>query len=145
MFVSGHPIPRPERRRSGTMGRAVEASPQRLRHHLRRPDADEGQLIMKPPLTPLIGQTPSASAATRRQHPITPGASPRCCTSPRRRSGSAPPPGRLYLVLPGTVRGSLPWVPPGGGSSGLLTLNRGVGVRTPGDACAHPAAADIEN
>src|SRR5829696_7688362 len=61
--------------------------------------------------------------------------------SPRRPSGSAPPPGRLYLVLPGTVRGSLPWVPPGGCSSGLLTLNRGVGVRTPGDACARPAAA----
>lgn len=32
------------------------------------------------------------------------------------------------------------WVPSGGGSSGLLTLNRGVGVRTPGDACARPAA-----
>jgi hypothetical protein len=39
------------------MGNKVEASPERLRNHLRRPDADEGQLIMKPPLTPLIGQT----------------------------------------------------------------------------------------
>ena len=38
------------------MGNEVEASTERLRNHLRRPDADEGQLIMKPPLTPLIGQ-----------------------------------------------------------------------------------------
>src|SRR5215204_619328 len=62
MPVSGHPIPRPQRQRPDTMGCAVEASPKRLRHHLRRPDADEGQLIMKPPLTPLIGQTPIAGA-----------------------------------------------------------------------------------
>jgi transposase-like protein len=34
-----------------------EASPERLRRHLRQPDADEEQLIMKPPLTPLLGQT----------------------------------------------------------------------------------------
>jgi hypothetical protein len=60
MPVSGHPIARPERNRSDTMGCAVEASPERFRHHLRRPDADEERLIMKPPLTPLIGQTPSA-------------------------------------------------------------------------------------
>jgi hypothetical protein len=39
------------------MGNEVEASHERLRNHLRRPDADEDQLIMKPPLTPLIGQT----------------------------------------------------------------------------------------
>jgi hypothetical protein len=39
------------------MGNKVEASPERLRNHLRRPDADEDQLIMKPPLTQLIGQT----------------------------------------------------------------------------------------
>ena len=57
MPVSGHPIPRPQRHRSDTMGNEVEASPERLRNHLRRPDADEDQLIMKPPLTPLIGQT----------------------------------------------------------------------------------------
>jgi hypothetical protein len=38
------------------MGNEVEASPERIRNHLRRPDADEGQLIMKPPLTPLVGQ-----------------------------------------------------------------------------------------
>jgi hypothetical protein len=36
------------------MGNEVEASPERFRNHLRRPDADEDQLIMKPPLTPLI-------------------------------------------------------------------------------------------
>jgi hypothetical protein len=56
---SGHPIPRPQRHRSDTMGNEVEAGPERLRNHLRRPDADEDQLIMKPPLTPLIGQTRS--------------------------------------------------------------------------------------
>src|SRR5215204_7813704 len=43
---------------------AHEASPKRLRHHLRRPDADEGELIMKPPLTPLIGQTRKLCEAT---------------------------------------------------------------------------------
>jgi hypothetical protein len=52
------PIPRPQRHRSDTMGCALEASPERLRNHLRRPDADEDQLIMKPPLTRLVGQTP---------------------------------------------------------------------------------------
>ena len=46
MPVSGHPIPGPERDRSDTMGHAVEAGPERLRRHLRRPEADEGQLIM---------------------------------------------------------------------------------------------------
>jgi putative transposase len=55
--LSGHPISGPQRHRSDTMGNEVEASPERLRNHLRRPDADEDQLIMKPPLTPLIGQT----------------------------------------------------------------------------------------
>jgi len=39
------------------MDDTVEASPERLRHHLRRPDAGQGELIMKPPLTPLIGYT----------------------------------------------------------------------------------------
>jgi len=42
--VSGYPVPRPQGHRSDTMGDEVEASPERLRHHLRRPDADEGQL-----------------------------------------------------------------------------------------------------
>jgi hypothetical protein len=41
------------------MGIELEASPERLRNHLRRPDANKDQLIMKPPLTPSIGQTPS--------------------------------------------------------------------------------------
>ena len=66
-----------------------------------------------------LGRSPPTAA--------TPVASPRCWTSPRRRSGSAPPSGRLYLLLPGFGRGSLEWVPPGGGSSGQLTLDRGVG------------------
>src|SRR5688572_6993503 len=58
MPVSSQPIPGPQRHRSDTMGNTVEASPERLHNHLRRPDADEDKLIMKPPLTPLIGQTP---------------------------------------------------------------------------------------
>ncbi len=37
--VPGHPITGPQRHRTVTMGRAVEASPQRLRRHLRRPHA----------------------------------------------------------------------------------------------------------
>ena len=45
------------------MGNEVEASPERIRNHLRRPDADEDQLIMKPPLTPLIRQTPAGCRA----------------------------------------------------------------------------------
>ena len=39
------------------MGNEMEANPERLR----RPDADEDQLIMKPPLTPLAGQTRAGS------------------------------------------------------------------------------------
>ena len=31
-----HPVPRPDRTRSGTMGHPLEGRPQRLRHHLRR-------------------------------------------------------------------------------------------------------------
>ena len=36
--LPGHPIPRPDRQGQGTMGDEVEARPQRVRHHLRRPD-----------------------------------------------------------------------------------------------------------
>ena len=38
---------------------AHEARPERVRHHLRRPDPPGRKLIMRPPLTPLIGQTPA--------------------------------------------------------------------------------------
>jgi transposase-like protein len=44
----------PKGHRSDTMGHEVQTSPERLCNHLRRPDADEGKLIMKLPLTPLI-------------------------------------------------------------------------------------------
>jgi putative transposase len=47
----------PKGHRSDTMGCAMEASPERVRHHLRRPDAEGGEPLMKPPLTPLPGQT----------------------------------------------------------------------------------------
>ena len=39
--LPGHPIARPDRPRPGTMGDPLEARPQRLRHHLRRPDRPE--------------------------------------------------------------------------------------------------------
>ena len=58
MPVPGHPVPGPQGHRSDTMGDAVEASPQRLRHHLRRPHAGRREpLNMKPPLTPFVGQS----------------------------------------------------------------------------------------
>jgi Transposase, Mutator family len=38
----------------------MEASPERVRHHLRRPHASaRGPITMKTPLTPLAGQTPT--------------------------------------------------------------------------------------
>jgi len=36
-FVPGHPVPWPHRERPGEMDHAVEARPERFRHHLRRP------------------------------------------------------------------------------------------------------------
>jgi len=57
MPLPGHPITGPQGDGSDTMGGAVEASPQRVRDHLRRPDAGRGELLMKTPLTPFAGQT----------------------------------------------------------------------------------------
>ena len=56
--VPGRAVAGPQRHRSDTMGGAVEASPERLRHHLRRPHArGREQLKMKPPLTPFERQS----------------------------------------------------------------------------------------
>jgi hypothetical protein len=44
------------------MGCAVEASPERFRYHLRRPDADEEQLIMKTATYTLSRTLPAAVA-----------------------------------------------------------------------------------
>ena len=41
-----HPIPGPDRARTGTMGNAVEASAQRVRDHLRRPVPGGRNLLM---------------------------------------------------------------------------------------------------
>ncbi len=41
--LPGHPVTGPQRHRADTMGRAVEASPERVRHHLRRPHAGRGE------------------------------------------------------------------------------------------------------
>ena len=46
--LPGHPIPGPDRQRQGTMGDEVEARPERVRHHLRRPDPPGRKLIMRP-------------------------------------------------------------------------------------------------
>ncbi len=45
--VSGHPIARPDRRRSGTMDHALETRGQRVRDHLRRPLAQRPNLLME--------------------------------------------------------------------------------------------------
>jgi hypothetical protein len=86
MPVPGHPIPRPERDRSDTMGCAVEASPERLRHHLRRPDAGRrATLIMKPPLHRY--QTDPARAVPRVRHWCpTSGLAAQQCVWPMRRA-----------------------------------------------------------
>ena len=41
--VPGHPVPGPQGHRAGTMDHPVEASPERVRRHLRRPDAGSGE------------------------------------------------------------------------------------------------------
>jgi hypothetical protein len=43
--ISGDPFPGADRGRSDSMGRALNACPQRLRHHLRRPDAGGRELL----------------------------------------------------------------------------------------------------
>ena len=48
MPLPGHPIPGPHRQGQGTMGDEVEARPERVRHHLRRPDPSGRKLIMRP-------------------------------------------------------------------------------------------------
>ena len=56
----GQPVAEPRRDRSDTMGCAVQSGPERLRRHLQRPHAGRRRtLIMKTPLTPLIGETPT--------------------------------------------------------------------------------------
>ena len=45
--LPGHPVPGPHREGPGTMDDEVEASPERVRHHLRRPLAGSRDLLMK--------------------------------------------------------------------------------------------------
>jgi transposase-like protein len=47
MSLPGHQIPGPHRARQATMDHALEASAQRVRHHLRRPLAGSRNLLMK--------------------------------------------------------------------------------------------------
>jgi putative transposase len=58
MPLPGHPIPRPHRTRQGTMGVEVEARPERLRHHVRRPDPPGRKLIMRPDQIHRLSDTP---------------------------------------------------------------------------------------
>ena len=53
----GHPVPRPDRHRPGTMDHAVEAGSQRVRHYLRRPVPGRRDLLQEPPETPLVRQS----------------------------------------------------------------------------------------
>jgi len=47
MSLPGHQIPGPHRARQGTMDHALEASTQRVRHHLRRPLAGSRNLLIR--------------------------------------------------------------------------------------------------
>ena len=58
--LPGHPIPGPHRQGPGTMGHQVEAGPQRVRHHLRRPHHPERGLTMPRPNPPFIGHSPTS-------------------------------------------------------------------------------------
>jgi putative transposase len=51
------PAPWTHRPGQGTMGHAVEARAQRLRHHLRRPDRPQHHQLEPVPVTPLIGHS----------------------------------------------------------------------------------------
>jgi hypothetical protein len=68
---SGYLVPGPQGHRPDTMGHALEAGTERVRHHLRRPHAQSREPITRwrPPLTPFLGQTlrgPRLRRAARR-------------------------------------------------------------------------------
>jgi putative transposase len=80
--VSGHPIPRPDRRRQGPMGNALEARPQHPRHHLRRPVPGRRELKIRRkyrwrnrPLRPAASRRERQSA--RRHRPAARSGAPR--------------------------------------------------------------------
>ena len=52
--VPGHQVAGPQGPGTGTMGHPVEAGPERVCDHLRRPDADRGEPLKKPPVTPFF-------------------------------------------------------------------------------------------
>ena len=54
MPVPGHPFPGPDRDRTDKMGHAMEAGPERIRCHLRRPVPGRRDLLTQPPETPLL-------------------------------------------------------------------------------------------
>ncbi len=61
--VSGHPVPGPEGHRSDTMGDQVETSSQRLRRHLRRPDAGRRRTMIMETATYTVHRTVPLDAA----------------------------------------------------------------------------------
>src|SRR3954452_23051766 len=58
--VPRHPVPRPHRTRSGTMGHPLEGRSQRLRHHLRRTHQPVEQLRRRTALTPFVAPPPAS-------------------------------------------------------------------------------------
>src|SRR6266571_1703561 len=69
MLVPRRPQPRPYGSRPTTMEHALEARPQRLRHHLRRPNRQHCQLTMPDVVTPFIRQT-LLTCSWRRLHTL---------------------------------------------------------------------------
>jgi hypothetical protein len=57
--LSGHPVTGPDRHRQSTMGDAVEARPECVRHHLRGPDQPGRKLIMRPDQIHRLSDTPN--------------------------------------------------------------------------------------
>jgi putative transposase len=55
--LPGHPVPGPDRPRSGTLGHPLESRTERLRHHLRRAHQPVDQLRHQMAPTPKIGQS----------------------------------------------------------------------------------------
>jgi len=70
MCLHGHHEPGPDREGPGPLDHALESSPERLRHHLRRTPVRRTEVTPYiNPVTPLDGQTPTCHTAPARSHP----------------------------------------------------------------------------
>ena len=70
MPVLGDPVAGPDRERPGTMDHEVEASPERVRHHLRRPLAGSRNLLMKTAGNTVPVTDPAGTQLTPRLNPV---------------------------------------------------------------------------